>query len=72
MLHREPFEPFRVVTSSGGSYVVHNPDLVALMKSEVMIAEPNSDRRTFVSLLHVSAVQTLRNGHPSAGRKRRS
>ncbi len=59
MLHREPFEPFRIVTTSGEAYTVRNPDLVALMKSEVFIAQPNSDRRTFVPLLHVSAVETL-------------
>ena len=61
-LHREPFEPFRVVSSSGESYTIRNPDLVALLRSEVFIAAPNSDRRTFVPLLHVAAVETLGNG----------
>jgi hypothetical protein len=69
-LDREPFEAFRVVTSSGESYVVRNPHNVALLRSEVFIAAPNSDRRTFVPLLHVAAVETLGNGH--ARRKRRT
>jgi hypothetical protein len=69
-LDREPFEPFRVVTSSGVSYVVRNQHNVALLRSEVFIAAPNSDRRTFVPLLHVAAVEMLGNGHPR--RRRRS
>jgi hypothetical protein len=71
MLHREPFEPFRVVTSSGEAYLVPNPDLVALMKSEVFIAELDSDRRAFVPLLHVSAVETVGNGKRVGRRKGR-
>ena len=62
-LDREPFEPFRVVTSSGVAYIVRSPHNVALLRSEVFIAAPNSDRRTFVPLLHVAAVETLSNGH---------
>jgi hypothetical protein len=75
MLHRDPFEPFRVVTSSGEAHVVHNPDLVALLKSEVFIAQPNSDRRIFLPLLHVSAVETIgrqpRNGSRRPRKRRR-
>lgn len=70
MLHREPFEPFRVATSTGESYVVRNPDLVALLRSEVFIAHPNSDRRTFVPLRNVSAVETIRNGRASGARRK--
>jgi hypothetical protein len=33
------------------------------MKSEVFIAQPRSDRRTFIPLLHVTTVETLANGH---------
>jgi hypothetical protein len=51
MLDREPFEPFRVNLSNGDSYEIRNPHLVALMKSKVFIAEPNSERFTFVSYL---------------------
>jgi hypothetical protein len=70
LLHRDPFEPFRVVTSSGESYRVGNPDLVALMRSQIFIARPNSDRRAYVPFLHVTAVETISNG-PVRRRKRR-
>lgn len=69
MLRRGPFESFRLVTSSGESYVVHNPDLLALLKSEVFIAQPNSDKRTFIPLLHVTAVETVHNGRRGSRRR---
>jgi hypothetical protein len=71
MLDRDPFEPFRLVTSSGESYKVTDPHSVALMRSEVLIAQPNSDRRTFVQYLHVAAVETLANGGRRTARRKR-
>lgn len=70
-LSREPFEPFRIVTSSGESYTVRNPHVVALMKSQIFIAQPNSDRSTYVLYLHVSDVETLGNGHTRRKRQRK-
>jgi hypothetical protein len=75
LLHRDPFEPFRIVMSSGESVTIRSPDLVVVMRSEVFIAEPNSDRRSYVPLLHVARVATIangrRNGHPRRGRRKR-
>jgi len=71
MLTRDPFEDFRIVTSAGESFVVRDPHTVALLKSEVFIARPNTDQRTFIPLLHVVTVETLGNGHPPR-RKRRA
>ena len=70
-LNRDPFEPFRGVTSSGESYAVRNANLVALMKSRVFIAFPADDRWTMVLYLHVTAVESLANGHPRNGPPRR-
>lgn len=74
MLEQEPFEPFRVCLSNGESYTVQNPHMVALMKSRVFIALPDSERWTFVSYLHIAALETLSNGRRprgGPGRKRR-
>jgi hypothetical protein len=69
MLARDPFEPFRIVTSAGESFIIRDPHTVALLKSEVFIARPKSDRRTFIPLLHVVTVETVGNGH--TGRRKR-
>lgn len=69
LLDRDPFEPFRILTSGGESFTIRDPHAIALLKSEVFIAHPDSDRWTFVPRLHVAAVDKLRNGRPR--RKRR-
>jgi hypothetical protein len=70
-LAKEPFEPFRIRLSSGDPYIIRHPDLVVILKSEVFVAHPNSDRHTFIPLLHIAAVETLngRNGNGRAGRR---
>jgi hypothetical protein len=71
MLDREPFTPFRICLSSGESYDVRNPHMVALMKSKAFVALPDSERWTFVSYLHIASLETLSNGrHPRGGRRR--
>lgn len=70
-LAREPFQPFRVRITSGDGYIIRNPALVVVMKSELFIAQPNSDRHAFVPLLHVAAVETLGNGRTKRPSRRR-
>jgi hypothetical protein len=67
-LWREPFEPFRIRSSSGQAYTVASPDLVVLLRTEIFIAEPNSDRWAQIPYLHVAGVENISNGH---SRKRR-
>lgn len=71
LLDREPFSPFRILTSGGESFVIRDPHTIALNQSHVFIAHTGSDRMTFVPYLHVAAVDTLTNGHPARRRKRR-
>ncbi len=70
MLARDPFEPFRIVTSGGESFIIRDPHAVALMKSQVFIAHPRSDRRTFIPLLHVVTAATIGNGHAPRAKRR--
>jgi hypothetical protein len=67
MLHREPFQPFRVCLSSGEKYAVTNADLVALMRAEAFIAFARPEGWTIVPYLHISGLETITNG---AGRRR--
>ncbi|HMN42906.1 MAG TPA: hypothetical protein PKE29_18850 [Phycisphaerales bacterium] len=70
-LVQEPFRPFRVRASSGKSYVVHNPDMIVLLKSWVFIAAPNSDKFASVPYLHIASVESATNGHGKNRPKRR-
>jgi len=64
LLAREPFQPFRIRASSGAAYSIRNPELVVVQRSQIFIAEANSDRFNLVPFLHVAGVEFLGNGHP--------
>ena len=70
-LHRDPFEPFLIRSSSGHGVLVARPELALLMKTEVFVAAPNSDHWTQLPYLHVAGIEkaTNGNGHGRQGRK---
>jgi hypothetical protein len=58
LLHREPFDGFRIVLTSGHAYDVTDPDAVALMKKQLFVALPDG-RWLFIPYLHIGAIETL-------------
>ena len=68
-LSREPFEPFRIRASSGEAYAVTSPFQVAMMKSKVFIAFPDSDKWAELSYLHIAALESA--DAQSRGKRRR-
>ncbi len=61
LLDREPFQPFRIVLTSGDRYEVPDPHLVAILESQVFYAHPESDRFSFVRVNQIAAVDILPN-----------
>jgi hypothetical protein len=57
LLHREPFEPFRIVGASGEAFEISNPDLVALGESLMHIFFPKSDRYATLRLNQISSTE---------------
>lgn len=70
LLHQQPFEPFVIRLTSGDHYEIRDVALVAMLKSGIFIARPNSDHRVIVPFLHIAAVETS-NGHASKPPRRR-
>jgi len=70
LLHQQPFEPFILRLTSGDHYEIRDIALVAMLKSGIFIAKPNSDRRVIVPFLHIAAVETTngRNGKRTKSR----
>jgi hypothetical protein len=71
-LSRQPFEPFRVVTSSGERYDVRHPENAWLYKSGLIVAHGGGNGRlpesyADIALLHITAVEALPTGRK--GRK---
>jgi len=67
-LSRRPFEPFRIITSSGQSYEIRHPEMAWPIRNGVYVGLRGKgkvpDRAAFLSLLHISAVETTPNGAP--------
>ena len=70
LLAREPFRPFRLVTTSGKHYDVVDPQSTVLLKSEIFIAFPDGEHWALVPLLHVGSIEERANGR-RGGRKRK-
>ena len=64
-LGRRPFEPFRVVTSSGETYDVWHPENAVLYRTGLIVAYGGRsnggipDSYADVALLHITAVEKL-------------
>ena len=64
ILHRRPFEPFRVVMSSGESYNVMHPEMALVSSRALVLAIPDpthadGERIAFCSYLHIAHVETF-------------
>ena len=59
---RRPFEPFRIVSSSGDRYEVRHPELILRVKNGLYVGQGGrglvAEHAVFISLLHVAAVET--------------
>jgi hypothetical protein len=65
ILKRTPFEPFRVVMSSGESYDIMHPEMVLVAARSLVLAIPDSshpegERLAFCSYLHIAHVEMLK------------
>jgi hypothetical protein len=57
--HRDPFVQFQIVMNSGDRYLIENPDLLAIGKSELAYYFPRSNRVAFLRTNQVAAVEQL-------------
>lgn len=64
LLKHQPFQPFRIVMSSGQSYEVRHPEMALLTRTDLLVGigeteDEVPDRFKICSLLHVTAVEPL-------------
>jgi hypothetical protein len=68
---RQPFEPFRVVLSTGDAFDIRHPDLIMVGRRSAIIGITNDpagtayDRTFKVDLLHVVGIEELPLSPPS-------
>jgi hypothetical protein len=58
LLRRQPFEPFEIRLSNGERHEVRDPEMALLLRSRLMIAQPD-DRVVICPFLHIASVETL-------------
>jgi hypothetical protein len=67
ILQRRPFEPVRVVLSSGESYEIRHPENAMLMRGALVVGYPvNGDlpeRFAVCSLLHIAHIEPVGLSH---------
>ena len=64
LLTRRPFQPFRLVMSSGQSHEVRHPEMALLTRTDMLVGIGDTDEGVpaefkICSLLHVTAVAPL-------------
>jgi len=71
-LQKRPFEPFRLVLSSGDAYEMRHPEMALVLKGGIEIAEPDAkgeppEVAAWCSLLHITAIEPIatKNGRHS-------
>ena len=71
-VHRQPFEPFRLVLTTGEAHEIRHPDLIMVgRRSAILGLTKNPDATAYdkgtitVDLLHIVAIQNLAVKPPS-------
>lgn len=67
-LRRRPFEPFRVILSSGNAYEIRHPEFALVTRTSLFVGEPSGEeipeRLVPCDLLHVTTIEPV-NGSQS-------
>jgi hypothetical protein len=61
LLQHRPFEPFTIHTTNGESLQVRHPEMAMLLKTKVIVGDPDNDRSWICSLLHIATIETPQN-----------
>ena len=69
---RDPFIPFRVVMTSGQSFVIEDSELLAIGQSQLIYCLPHSDRVAHLRMNQIATIEELNGKHRSPPKKRRS
>jgi len=59
LLEKVPFEPFRIVTTSGDKYEVATAHNLALMENRIFYAFPGGGTWVFIRLNQITALESV-------------
>ena len=64
-LRGQPFEPMRIVTTTGQTYDIYHPDLIVVGRRSIFVGIPSEenpsqyDSSTYVALVHITELRAL-------------
>ena len=58
LLRHRPFQPFKLRMTNGDVFEVKHPESVLVLKTKVIVGDPENDRSWICSLLHVAAIES--------------
>lgn len=58
LLRRRPFEPLTVYLTNGDSFQVRYPDQAIVVKTRMVIGDPETDRIQICALLHIARIES--------------
>jgi hypothetical protein len=58
LLQRRPFESFVIHMTNGEKFEVRHPEMAILLKTKVIVGDPENDRSWICSLLHVATIES--------------
>lgn len=63
-LREEPFRPFRLITSTGRSFVVRHPELMMVARHHIHVGKPSrepgvADSISAVAIIHITELEDL-------------
>ncbi len=70
-LKQQPFQPVRILTSSGERYDIYHPDLVLIGRRHLIVGTASEDNPAFfeqssmLSIMHITAIEGLATPTPS-------
>ena len=64
LLKKQPFQPFRIVMSSGQHYDIPHPEMAFLTRTSLLVGTGNTDDGVpaefkILSLLHITAIEPI-------------
>jgi hypothetical protein len=76
LLTQRPFQPFRLVMSSGQTYDVRHPEMAMLTKSDILVGIDETEEGVpaefkICSLLHVTSTEPLRASKNGSRRRKK-
>ena len=68
MLARRPFQPVRLVLSSGNSYEIRHPEMAMLTRTDILVGTGLAEdgvpaQFKILSLLHITAIEPIQAPH---------